>query len=94
ATTRLLAQARTAGHLTPHIRPAPTARSLVRAFFGLCTLTEALEGRAAVTARLTDWWLLTLGSLQQRPDPAGVLGRVRARSGRPGERMGAAACGE
>ncbi|MFD4301768.1 ScbR family autoregulator-binding transcription factor [Streptomyces albidoflavus] len=81
ATTRLLAQARTAGHLTPHIRPAPTARSLVRAFFGLCTLTEALEGPTAVTARLTDWWLLTLGSLQQRPDAAGVLGRVRANYG-------------
>ncbi|KPC89705.1 TetR family transcriptional regulator, partial [Streptomyces sp. NRRL F-6602] len=93
ATTRLLAQARTAGHLTPHIRPAPTARSLVRAFFGLCTLTEALEGRTAVTARLTDWWLLTLGSLQQRPDPAGVLRRVRARGERAGLRMGAA-CGE
>ncbi|MEY6569259.1 hypothetical protein AB8B12_30905, partial [Streptomyces sp. PGLac3x] len=64
----------------PHIRPAPTARSLVRAFFGLCMLTEALEGRTAVTARLTDWWLLTLGSLQQRPDAPGVLERALRRS--------------
>ncbi|TWV17240.1 TetR/AcrR family transcriptional regulator, partial [Streptomyces albidoflavus] len=59
----------------------------------LCTLTEALEGPTAVTARLTDWWLLTLGSLQQRPDAAGVLGRVRARGGHAEARMGAA-CGE
>ncbi|MBL0801554.1 MULTISPECIES: ScbR family autoregulator-binding transcription factor [Streptomyces] len=95
ATTRLLAQARTAGHLAPHIRPAPTARSLVRAFFGLCMLTEALEGRAAVTARLTDWWLLTLGSLQQRPDALGVLERALRRStSRTGERIVGAASGE
>lgn len=95
ATTRLLAQARTAGHLADRVRPAPTARSLVRAFFGLCTLTEALEGRTAITARLTDWWLLTLGSLQQRPDPAGVLARaLRRRAPRAGERMVGAASGE
>ncbi|WP_373462503.1 ScbR family autoregulator-binding transcription factor [Streptomyces sp. V3I7] len=64
AATRLLAQARLAGHLASHVRPARTARTLVRAFFGLCSLTEALEGTATVTDRLADWWHLTLPSLQ------------------------------
>jgi AcrR family transcriptional regulator len=67
AATRLLAQARLTGHLNAHLRPARTARALVRAFFGLCALTEALEGTAVVTERLTDWWHLTLPSLQSQP---------------------------
>ncbi|MFE9610675.1 ScbR family autoregulator-binding transcription factor [Streptomyces sp. NPDC006012] len=78
AATRLLAQARAAGHLAHHVRPAATARTLVRAFFGLCTLTEALEGPHTVTDRLTDWWQLTLPSLQRHADPAGTAGRARA----------------
>ncbi|MGD9483057.1 ScbR family autoregulator-binding transcription factor [Streptomyces sp. TRM70308] len=71
ATTRLLAQAQATGHLAPHIRPAVTARTLVRAFFGLCSLTEALEGPHTITDRLTDWWHLTLPSLQGVPRPSG-----------------------
>jgi AcrR family transcriptional regulator len=70
ATTRLLAQARTRGHLAPHLRPAPTARTLVRTFFGFCTLTEALEGPHALTGRLADWWQLTLPSLRGERRPA------------------------
>jgi AcrR family transcriptional regulator len=76
ATTRLLAQARTAGQLTHRVRPAPTARTLVRAFFGVCTLTEALEGPQSITHRLTDWWHLTLPSLQQDADPARTVRRA------------------
>lgn len=60
ATTRLLAQARLAGHVNEGIRPARTARTLVPAFFGLCTLTEAIEGTTVLDGRLTDWWHLTL----------------------------------
>ncbi|MFD4787393.1 ScbR family autoregulator-binding transcription factor [Streptomyces sp. NPDC058459] len=75
AATRLLAQARTTGHLAPHIRPAPTARALVRAFFGLCVLTEALEGTATIPARLADWWHLTLPSLQPAPGSGRATGR-------------------
>ncbi|MEU3862707.1 ScbR family autoregulator-binding transcription factor [Streptomyces sp. NPDC028722] len=75
ATTRLLAQARLVGHLNAQVRPARTARTLVPAFFGFCVLTEALEGTAAVTDRLTDWWQLTLPSLRPQPEarpPAGA----------------------
>ncbi|MFD5271513.1 ScbR family autoregulator-binding transcription factor [Streptomyces sp. NPDC058335] len=75
AATRLLAQARLAGHVNEHVRPASTARTLVRAFFGMYTLTEALEGTTALDDRLTDWWHLTLPSLQPQPSrgnlPAG-----------------------
>jgi AcrR family transcriptional regulator len=66
AATRLLAQARLAGDLNAHVRPARTARVLVRAFFGLCALTEALEGTVA-TERLSDWWQLALLSLRTQP---------------------------
>ncbi|MBG7697728.1 TetR/AcrR family transcriptional regulator [Streptomyces sp. MC1] len=67
AVTRLLAKARLAGHLHPHVRPARAARTLVPAFFGLCALTEELEGTAALTDRLTDWWQLTLPCLRPHP---------------------------
>ncbi|MDP9680910.1 ScbR family autoregulator-binding transcription factor [Streptomyces griseoviridis] len=69
AVTRLLAQARSGGELAAHVRPAPAARTLVRAFFGFCTLTEALEGPGALPGRLSDWWQLTLPSLQDPPRP-------------------------
>ncbi|MGW4732939.1 ScbR family autoregulator-binding transcription factor [Streptomyces shenzhenensis] len=82
AATRLLAQARSAGQLAQHVRPAATARTLVRAFFGLCTLTEALEGPHTVTDRLTDWWHLTLLSLQRDADPTGVVEKARAEAAR------------
>ncbi|WP_431987387.1 ScbR family autoregulator-binding transcription factor [Streptomyces griseoflavus] len=67
AATRLLAQAQAGGHLAAEVRPAPTARTLVRAFYGFCTLTEALEGPAALPGRLSDWWRLVLPSLQRDP---------------------------
>ncbi|CAL9331979.1 A-factor receptor protein [Streptomyces sp. enrichment culture] len=69
ATTRLLAEARSAGQLAAHVRPANAARTLVRGFFGFCTLTESLEGPQALTERLCDWWCLTLPALQQAPAP-------------------------
>ncbi|WP_077800061.1 ScbR family autoregulator-binding transcription factor [Streptomyces sp. JHA26] len=81
AATRLLAQARTEGHLAAHVRPASTARTLVRAFFGFCALTEALEGPDVLTGRLADWWHLTLPSLQRDPRPARVPVPHRTGSG-------------
>ncbi|MEU4654957.1 ScbR family autoregulator-binding transcription factor [Streptomyces sp. NPDC023723] len=69
AATRLLAQAHAGGQLAAGVRPAPTARTLVPAFYGFCTLTEALEGPQALTGRLSDWWQLVLPSLQGGPGP-------------------------
>ncbi|MGW5370332.1 ScbR family autoregulator-binding transcription factor [Streptomyces sp. NPDC004009] len=71
AATRLLAQARLDGQLNTHVRPARAARALVRAFFGVCALTEALEGPEVITDRLSDWWQLTLLSLRtDAPEPS------------------------
>ncbi|WP_411075773.1 ScbR family autoregulator-binding transcription factor [Streptomyces sp. cmx-4-7] len=78
ATTRLLTQARAAGHLAHRVRPAVAAPALVRAFFGLCTLTEALEDRRLVATRLADWWHITLPLFQHDIDSTGVLSRVQA----------------
>ncbi|MGA5039883.1 ScbR family autoregulator-binding transcription factor [Streptomyces capoamus] len=64
AATRLLAQARLAGQLRTQVRPACAARTLVCAFYGLCSFTEALDGTATVIDRLSDWWQLTLPSLR------------------------------
>ncbi|MCC8449090.1 ScbR family autoregulator-binding transcription factor [Streptomyces rochei] len=83
ATTRLLAQARVAGHVDEGVRPARAARALVPAFFGLCVLTEALEGATALDDRLTDWWHLTLLSLRPQPSPGNPqTGRRGTSSGR------------
>ncbi|MFG3165374.1 ScbR family autoregulator-binding transcription factor [Streptomyces sp. NPDC048232] len=72
ATTRLLAQARLAGQVDEGVRPARAARTLVPAFFGLCTLTEVLEGATVLDDRLTDWWHLTLPSLRPQPAPGNL----------------------
>ncbi|MEV5816543.1 ScbR family autoregulator-binding transcription factor [Streptomyces mutabilis] len=83
ATTRLLAQARVAGHVDEGVRPARAARALVPAFFGLCVLTEALEGATALDDRLTDWWHLTLPSLRPQPSSGNPqTGRRGTSSGR------------
>ncbi|MDN3270943.1 ScbR family autoregulator-binding transcription factor [Streptomyces sp. MA15] len=78
AATRLLAEARAGGCLAAGVRPAAAARTLVRAFYGFCTLTEALEGPTALTGRLSDWWKLVLPALQRD-----------ARSGQAPARQGA-----
>nr|WP_326800321.1 ScbR family autoregulator-binding transcription factor [Streptomyces sp. NBC_01808] len=67
AATRLLAEAHADGSLAPEVRPASAARTLVRAFFGLCSVTGALDGPQAISDRLTDWWHLTLPALRRRP---------------------------
>jgi AcrR family transcriptional regulator len=79
AATRLLAQARLAGHVNERVRPARTARTLVRAFFGLCTLTEALEGTTVLDDRLTDWWHLTLPSLRPQPSRETLPGTINSK---------------
>ncbi|MEO3761841.1 ScbR family autoregulator-binding transcription factor [Streptomyces sp. B8F3] len=76
AATRLLAEAHADGSLAPEVRPTSAARALVRAFFGLCYLTEALDGPQAINERLTDWWHLTLPVLRPRPRDAASTGHT------------------
>ncbi|MER7962012.1 MULTISPECIES: ScbR family autoregulator-binding transcription factor [Streptomyces] len=84
AVTRLLAQARHSGHLAAHVRPAATARTLVRAFFGFCTLTEALDGREALRGRISDWWELTLPAILSDPHPMTFTAPTRVGGDRGG----------
>ncbi|MFE9363388.1 ScbR family autoregulator-binding transcription factor [Streptomyces sp. NPDC006978] len=79
AVTRLLAEARTQGELAADVKPSAAAVPLVCAFYGLCTLTDDLPGGRGWGEQFDQWWLLTLKSLQAKPDAAGLLARARAR---------------
>ncbi|MFE2596904.1 ScbR family autoregulator-binding transcription factor [Streptomyces sp. NPDC059396] len=77
--TQLLEEARQEGELGNGITPQVAAHGIVCAFFGLHTVSEALEGRRQIEEGLHDLWLLLLSGLQTHPDPAGLLARVRER---------------
>jgi AcrR family transcriptional regulator len=74
---RLLEQARANGELAAHVDPARDAHSVVCAFFGLHTVSDALEDRIGLVDQLADLWMLLLPSLQVCPDPAGLVARAR-----------------
>jgi hypothetical protein len=76
---RMLTQARADGHLAPGADPGRDAPSLVAAFFGLHTLSDALDDRLLIEDRLTDLWLLLLPGLQAEPAPRELLAAVGAR---------------
>ncbi|MFV2121495.1 ScbR family autoregulator-binding transcription factor, partial [Streptomyces sp. Act-28] len=76
--TELLAEARAGGELAGGVDPEAAAHGVVCAFFGLHTVSDALDGRAHIEERLRELWLLLLGALQAEPDPAGLLDRVLA----------------
>ncbi|MET8824626.1 ScbR family autoregulator-binding transcription factor [Streptomyces sp. NPDC004610] len=75
--TELLKEAGADGELAPGTDPVGAAHSVVSAFFGLHTVSDALDDRARIEQRLHDLWLLLLRALQARPDPVGLLARVR-----------------
>jgi AcrR family transcriptional regulator len=74
---RLLNHARADGELAPHVDPARDAHSVVCAFSGLHTLSDALEDRVGIVNQLADLWLLLLPSLQARPDAPALVARAR-----------------
>ncbi|MEU0842550.1 ScbR family autoregulator-binding transcription factor [Streptomyces sp. NPDC005962] len=67
----MLERAHGEGELAGHVDPLPAARSIVCAFFGLHTVSEALDGRRLVEDHLADLWTLLLPSLQPRPGHPG-----------------------
>ena len=75
---RMLTQARAAGDLAPGAEPSRDAPTLVAAFFGLHTLSDALDDRLLIEDRLTDLWLLLLPGLQSEPAPRTLLATVGA----------------
>ncbi|MGV9566637.1 ScbR family autoregulator-binding transcription factor [Streptomyces sp. NPDC003480] len=82
---RMLAQARTEGDLAPRAEPSRDAPTLVAAFFGLHTLSDALDDRVLIEDRLTDLWLLLLPGLQAHPAPQALLDEVSGRVTGPGD---------
>ncbi|WP_328917702.1 MULTISPECIES: ScbR family autoregulator-binding transcription factor [unclassified Streptomyces] len=76
--TELLEEAHEQGELAAGVEPETAAFGVVCAFFGLHTVSDALDGRDHIEERLYDLWLLLLAALQSDPDPAALLERVRA----------------
>ncbi|MFJ1748491.1 ScbR family autoregulator-binding transcription factor [Streptomyces sp. NPDC088116] len=79
--TGLLEEARQEGQLAKGVTPQVAAHGLVCAFFGLHTVSDALEGRRQIEEGLHDLWMLLLSALQAEPDPTALLARVRERDG-------------
>ncbi|MFG2533295.1 ScbR family autoregulator-binding transcription factor [Streptomyces sp. NPDC048516] len=79
AVTQLLEEAARNGELAADVPPATTAHGIVCAFFGLHTVSDALDGRRHIEEHLDDLWHLLLRGLQADPDPAALLARVRRR---------------
>ncbi|GES28372.1 ScbR family autoregulator-binding transcription factor [Streptomyces angustmyceticus] len=77
AVTQLLEEAGRNGELAPGVPPATTAHGIVCAFFGLHTVSDALDGRRNIEEHLDDLWHLLLRGLQAAPDPDALLARVR-----------------
>ncbi|MFK0263730.1 ScbR family autoregulator-binding transcription factor [Streptomyces angustmyceticus] len=77
AVTQLLEEAARNGELAAGVPPATTAHGIVCAFFGLHTVSDALDGRRNIEEHLDDLWQLLLRGLQAEPDPAALLARVR-----------------
>ncbi|HEY5833752.1 ScbR family autoregulator-binding transcription factor [Streptomyces sp.] len=78
--TGLLEEAREDGSLAAGVVPEAAADGIVYAFFGLHTVSDALDGRERIEERLRGLWLLLLAALQAEPDPAALLDRVGLRS--------------
>ncbi|MFJ4918792.1 ScbR family autoregulator-binding transcription factor [Streptomyces sp. NPDC088725] len=78
--TELLQEAHDGGELHPDLDPEVAAHSVVCAFFGLHTVSDALEGRQRIEDRLHDLWLLLLRGLQTKPAAAALLERVSRRT--------------
>jgi AcrR family transcriptional regulator len=76
--TALLEEARAEGELADHVDPRTTALAIVYAFFGLHTVSDALDGRDHIEEQLRDLWLVLLAAVQRSPDAAGLLARARA----------------
>ncbi|MEU3826997.1 ScbR family autoregulator-binding transcription factor [Streptomyces sp. NPDC029080] len=72
----LLTEARAAGELACAVDPVTAAHSVVCSFFGLHTVSDALDGREQIEHRLRELWLLLLGALQASPEPAALLERA------------------
>lgn len=70
AVRALLERAREEGELADRIDPAGAAKSIIHAFFGLHTVSDALSGRVDIENDLADLWCLLLPALLADPGAA------------------------
>lgn len=75
--TELLGEAREQDELAVGVAPETAAPGIVYAFFGLHTVSDALDGRTRIEERLHELWTLLLAALQAVPDAEGLLARAR-----------------
>ena len=76
--TDLLRRAADAGELAAGVAPDIAALTVVYAFFGLHTVSDATDGRAAIEDRLREMWQVLLPALQAAPDRAPLSPRAPA----------------
>jgi len=74
----MLERAHGEGELAAHVDPLPAARTIVCAFFGLHTVSEALDGRRLVEDHLAELWTLLLPSLRAAPGHPGHTAELLA----------------
>ncbi|MFM9448691.1 ScbR family autoregulator-binding transcription factor [Streptomyces acidiscabies] len=83
----ILTESRAAGELSPAVDIPRAARTVIAAFFGTHTVSDALSRREDVEEAVTDMWRLLLPALQSHPDPEGCLSRARELEALRGERV-------
>ncbi|MEE4544808.1 ScbR family autoregulator-binding transcription factor [Streptomyces sp. V4-01] len=74
--TALLREADARGELAAGVAPDTAALTVVYAFFGLHTVSDALDGRARIEERLRELWEVLLRALQAEPDAPALLARA------------------
>lgn len=80
----LLEEARAEGALAAGVAPETAAHTIVCAFFGLHTVSDALDGRRRIEEHLRGLWSLFLTALQAEHDPAVLVDRALAPAGAGG----------
>lgn len=81
--TQLMRDARAEGTLAAGVAPETAALAVVYAFFGLHTVSDALDGRSLIEERLRELWEILLIALEAAPDAPALL----ARAGAPAARL-------
>ncbi|MFG1808129.1 ScbR family autoregulator-binding transcription factor [Streptomyces sp. NPDC049040] len=76
--TQLLRDAEAEDELAAGVVPETAALAVVYAFFGLHTVSDALDGRARIEERLRELWEVLLMALRAAPDTPALLARAGA----------------
>jgi AcrR family transcriptional regulator len=81
--TALLREADEAGELAPGVAPEVAALTVVYAFFGLHTVSDALDGRDLIEDRLREMWEVLLAALRTGSDAPALIARAHSAAPAP-----------